>query len=656
MKITRRIPKGLEEFFNYINKTDDLQKSVDIHGFQIYPKDENGRNDYKRRDEIKEIKNEPMYIRWDWSKEESNQWSAFREDYNALYKKTEGNVASPELTKQLEKIINNCQEYDWKQHLLDRVDESRQAPLYQYDTFGIKRDILNYETRFGNIAFRYEEEIPLSDFEKEYVKKNIAIHERAFEIGERIRKTGTDIKTLSLSLLPLWKQLPVLKEEFDKATNTIFMPPPTMKGAMVSEVMSFHIPSLEESQKNTDTFNTHVNIFHVEVHELCNECNRVYNEVVWIETFWDNDKMEYAEPLFDELEKMEREFFNIDKGSIETMSVDDERQEFLGSWSDMWEEGEKVAEEWRDFVDEQKLFMSVYNAFIEFINDSNASRMDKEEESKKPEISGTDNINDTDDMRAETLKRFESDKKFNTNTYFDTMDWHIIIDQYNRGFGGKERMEVIEKALLQHPEDATLLIRKAGFEVDELNYQKAMDLFNLAEKQGPPHHPNFYYMKANLFCKMLSKEKAIPLYRKLAEQKGAEHKWWRINSNDCLIDIYDEKKQYDECIEICKAMIAEEPEKDLHITRLAYFFTKQNQFEKALTVMEEFLKDHPASFNTEKQTGHIYLAINNLEQAIEHYEKAYLTNKGEHYGILFDKGKALIELKRFAEAALCFEF
>src|ERR1035438_9800669 len=151
------------------------------------------------------------------------------------------------------------------------------------------------------------------------------------------------------------------------------------------------------------------------------------------------------------------------------------------------------------------------------------------------------------------------------------MDWHIILDKYAREFESKNKVAIMEKALAQHPDDQSLLIRSATFQIDEHKYQQAMEILKLAEKQGPPHHPNFYTVKANLFLKLQAPDQAIPLYRKLAEQKGEEIKWWRQNSRECLIDIYDEKKNWEECLLICKAQIEEQPDKGLLYSRLAYF-------------------------------------------------------------------------------------
>ncbi len=652
IKVTKRIPKAIDDFARFINETDDLQKSTDVHGFTIYPLDANGKIDYLAKEGKTEIKNEPMYRRYDWKHEESKMWSKFRAEFEELNNERKEDLPNPELDKKLKKIITDFIAYDGKTDLIEKVD-SMQTPTYQLERFHIRQDLLTFETPFRDINIKYEEEIPFNKFEKDFIKKYKALHDASFRIGQRIRKVLPAINNLHNRLPHLWEQIPALKEKLDKAQNSICIPPPTMKGSMVSEVISFTVPTPEESQKRTDDFNEHITKFQGEVTQFCNECTATFKEVEWFETFWDNDEEEYQEPLFEKIDAMVSNFLDMDCRSLDYSSIDDDHQDFLGAWSQLMKEGEKISDPWSKFVDEQKLFMGVYTAFIYFLQDSFAKN-DHDEDTEVIDVSKP-LVDEQDDLRAETLRRYEADVKNDTNIYFDSMDWHIILDKYDREWDNKNKRIIMKKALAQHPEEPVLLIRYANMELKDQNFQKALELFKQVEKIGPPFHPNYYSVKAHVYLELQSPDQAIPLYRKLTEQQGDEIKWWRLNSYSNLVDIYDAKKDWDECIKISKTLIAEEPDKDLWTTRLAYFLAQKMEFNEAEKVLKSFIETHPKSSQAEKQLGHTYFDQKDYLNAIQHYDRAFNLDKDENYGVLYNKGNALFELKRFDEAAVCFE-
>src|SRR5436305_901184 len=97
--LKNRIPSDFDAFQEYINRTDDYQSGLDSIGFSVYPRDENGKTDYNDRNNIIEKKGLPAFYRWDWTENESRQWTAFRKRYNGLFEKylaSKGNAA-PEL-------------------------------------------------------------------------------------------------------------------------------------------------------------------------------------------------------------------------------------------------------------------------------------------------------------------------------------------------------------------------------------------------------------------------------------------------------------------------------------------------------------------------------------------------------------------------------
>src|SRR5580693_4140213 len=120
--ILNKIPTGFEEFQNYMNESDDLQKALDTIGFTIYPVDAKGKRKYDDVKNQKEIKNKPTYFRWNWKEEESKEWSRFRKEFDSLYKKYNADDTATKL--KLEQLISDCIAYNREHKLIQRIAES----------------------------------------------------------------------------------------------------------------------------------------------------------------------------------------------------------------------------------------------------------------------------------------------------------------------------------------------------------------------------------------------------------------------------------------------------------------------------------------------------------------------------------------------------
>jgi len=295
--------------------------------------------------------------------------------------------------------------------------------------------------------------------------------------------------------------------------------------------------------------------------------------------------------------------------------------------------------------------MKVYEIFVKFMNDKFAEKPEQPETT----INADDTDDNTDDLRAETIKRYQSTIENNTNIYFDVEDWHIILDHLEAKQDDKKGNIAIEAALTQHPNHPVLLTRKAKKEVDKGDYKKALELINQAEQQEEKHHPNLYYVKANIYGLLGSADLSIPLYKKLASQKGEELKWWRTHSYDCLIEIYCEQKNYPECIRLSKEAIEERTDDEILYSNLALYHALNNNPEEAEKVCNQFIKKHPDSSTCIARLGHTYVQTKQYDKAIQSFNTAYNMDNEENYGTLYYKGNVLLQLEKYEDALVCFE-
>jgi tetratricopeptide (TPR) repeat protein len=654
-----RIPLEIGKFSDFINATDDCLSSIDKNGFTVFPKKPDGKIDYNNKNGRVEVKDQPNYKRWDWTAEESKAWSKFRNKFNKLFAEYSKNKNDAGLQSSCENLINELVGYDGQHHLLDRVAESWNTNQKQMEIFNIRQDVLKIKTSFRTIEIRYEKAIPLNDFENTLIEKYTALHEHVTELRKQAKRLRIKISNLSKQLPPLWEQYPVMRDKADKAMNRLFIPMPKMKGR-ASDPIAFKVPTEEEAQKNQDDFMKYAESFRSQYMEMYNMLKIAEAEEKALDTIFDEETQEYIDPYFKESNALFDKLFDGNPcASLDVCSLDEEQDEFRGAWGEA-DEIDKAHEEWCEFVDRYNLFNSVYGNFVDYTNGTVAREDDDDDEIEHFNIEDLQKPaeaeeNDMDELQAETMQRYTNGQKNDSIPYFDTADWHIILDNFERKFDRKNYGEAMQRALEQHPEDSTMQIRKAQELANEHQYQPALDLLKKAEAQGPPHHPKLFFVKATVYRNLKSPDLAIPQYMRIINQDNPLLNEWKRYAYENLIDIYDEKKNYNECLRVALELLALFPDDELIVEKTAWAYNAAGKPLEGEDVLRRYLKHHPKSADSCKRLGHILVDKKEYRKAIEFYDKAFKINHEEYYEALYHKGLALMELKEYDEAAICFE-
>ena len=113
-----RISRNIEGFVVYLDNSDDYQKDIDP------------------------ATGDPRYLNWNWTADESAQWSEFRTNSDELFlvwanKKFRSDSISNALRLNIIKTVS----YDHEHHLLDRIAVSSMPPacITDFNIFNIKR-------------------------------------------------------------------------------------------------------------------------------------------------------------------------------------------------------------------------------------------------------------------------------------------------------------------------------------------------------------------------------------------------------------------------------------------------------------------------------------------------------------------------------------
>ncbi|MEI8203844.1 MAG: hypothetical protein WCH34_12560 [Bacteroidota bacterium] len=384
--------------------------------------------------------------------------------------------------------------------------------------------------------------------------------------------------------------------------------------------------------------NAFLHQFWVEMDEANKQAN-VYCELVYDEDEEHNSRNK----LYNEVDEMIEELtHNWSKYTLNSSFLDDDFQDFLGFWS----KERKVAEKaWDEYIARDHAFSNAYDALIEFLEERFHSKKREEEPAAEP-------VWEVDDLRAETIQRYESGIG---SPFFDIDDWHIIMDNYQHKFDEENKAKALEKAFMQHPENPTLLLRKAQEEMGKHNYKNALDWVSKAEKTGPPYHPNFYMIKANLLCQMHAPDQAIPLYNKLINAEGMGLEWFHENALLRLIDIYSKQNNLSECIRLSKELLDMDPDDTYNINRLCEFYRQAGMFKETEELANRHLEQQPECALCLAQLAYLKKEEKDFYKAIKLFKEAYAIDEEENYSYLYEAGKVYQELKHYADAIGCFE-
>ncbi len=644
------IPFDIEEFNKFIRCTDDHLQT--IRNRTEYPRDAEGIPDHSSNDK-KEV-SEPVWQFLGWTKEEMKQWSQFRKHNDELYtryKEAKGKECDS-LKKQLDENIAACAAWDEKQGISERFTTCDKTYGVDREVFGHQTDKIIHETPLRTIHLLYEKRQPLNDTEKKFIEKYIALHEATPGYYSDLCKRT---KELHEALPELWSRFYVAKDKADLATNTIYIPPAQMKGEF-SPVVCFKVPSAEEQQQLTDDFNNYMKEFVEELNDLNYEYNRLYsaryNGYLGVDDEKEEEEREKEStfPLYDEISEMVHDMNSDWSGySLDTTQVDSDHQEYLGSYSDMRKEFEAGFDA---MADEFNVINDLYDHFVEYLNLKFKDGKDETTDIDKPDETFNDDFSETDDLREETIHNYLSGMG---SPFFDVDDWHIIMDHFNEKRDEKGKTEALEKALTQHPDDATLLLRKAQEEINRHEYQKASELVKRAEAKGQPYHPNLYFIKADIFNQMHAPEQAIPLYKKVLSLKGYGLEPFYERARYCLLDNYEKQNDYDNCIPIIKELIEANPEDESLVSRLCDFYMKLGMVREVEEATKAVLDKDPDNAEGFRMKGRLLMEKKEYFKAAQEFEKSFNLDPSENYTDMFDAGEAFAQSKNYQYAVLCYE-
>lgn len=176
------------------------------------------------------------------------------------------------------------------------------------------------------------------------------------------------------------------------------------------------------------------------------------------------------------------------------------------------------------------------------------------------------------------VEKYEQMRALGRNIYFDADEFALLAEYYNAEGDNDEAEQLIREGLRMHPGSSALMLLRAKTLVFAELYEEALDYLRLISDEG-----------------------------------GVEHALLRIESL-LHLDRYEEADQLiNETLELDLVM----DDRYYFITETAYLLNDVDQFDRAITFLEESMKIDDANIDAIVDLAYAYEMKGDLEKAIE---------------------------------------
>jgi tetratricopeptide (TPR) repeat protein len=242
------------------------------------------------------------------------------------------------------------------------------------------------------------------------------------------------------------------------------------------------------------------------------------------------------------------------------------------------------------------------------------------------------------------VNRYEKMRKNNENYFFDVVEFETIIDYYLDSNNPGRAFDVAFMASAQHPNSASIQLRKARVLLDKGRAVEALRILKKLELIEPGN--------ADVF---IAKGTAMGI---LGDINGAKKMFDHsltvepddtVNILFAITTVLQNLNYYEHLIPYLKKLIALEPDFHTHKYDLAYAFDRTNDFTNALKTYREYLEEEPFSDSAWYNMGIIYNKLDQFNEALEAYDYALAINDQNSFA-LFNKANILSTQGLFSEA------
>ncbi len=251
----------------------------------------------------------------------------------------------------------------------------------------------------------------------------------------------------------------------------------------------------------------------------------------------------------------------------------------------------------------------------------------------------------------EDVQRFEEFYKNGTAIGFlDSDRWEAMIDHFLLSGKYRRALACVEEALTQFSFNELFQLRKAQSLSAVGKLKEAVQILNNLERMGNPS-TELLLTKGAVFSQLKDSVNAIKYFKAALIDAEPEDK------DEIYLDLaleYVNLNDWNGALTVLKQAMKENPKNEGALYELAFCYDQMGDSEKAIQAYSDFIDENPYSFTAWYNLGNAYLKKEDYKQAIWAYDYSILIN--DDFGpVYFNLGNAQLSLDKYKSAIESFE-
>lgn len=250
------------------------------------------------------------------------------------------------------------------------------------------------------------------------------------------------------------------------------------------------------------------------------------------------------------------------------------------------------------------------------------------------------------DEKPDIVIKFEEKEKETESYYFDVEDYGEIIDYYVRNNSFDKAFDICKIAEKQHPENSSIMIRKAQILIENKKPGKGLEILDKVENTAA-YSLEIVMLRgiANVYINNVNK--AI-MYFDLAIQEVEKTNDEEYFLHDIALT-FMQKEHYGIALRYLKKAYKINPTFSVIAYDIGFCLEKIDRDKESVRYLRKFLKEHPYSKIAWYNLGVVYKKLQKFDEAIEAYDYAYAIDDN-FSSPLYNKAYILIRQKKYSEA------
>ncbi|MBQ7388652.1 MAG: tetratricopeptide repeat protein [Paludibacteraceae bacterium] len=246
----------------------------------------------------------------------------------------------------------------------------------------------------------------------------------------------------------------------------------------------------------------------------------------------------------------------------------------------------------------------------------------------------------------DAVRRYEH---ANRNAYFDAEEFAMIVEHYLDKDDDYKASEALKAGLRLHPDSEELKLKEAQMLFVSGNYNQALKVLM---NEVNPDDSEALFWRGNILVQKGEIEQAVAVFDKLLEQEKNDEYF-----DDLCYDIartFKNEEYFTFALPYLEKGLKFNPKNTNLLFHYITLATLLTQYELAKKLINRILDDNPYHQYAWYLLAEVCIFQENYPDALEAVEYAVLLDKKD-FAAWRQKGRILYELKRYAEAVVCFK-